>query len=116
MAVTYPDVDSYIASFPPEARAVLEEVQATIRVAVPGTTEKIRYQIPAVMLGDRYLVHYAGWKRHIALYPVPVQDESLERDIAPLRSGTDTVKFMLNKPVPYELIERIVLAILQQRE
>ena len=83
----------YIASFPGEVQAILEDVRSTIKNAVPGSGETIRYQMPCVMLGDRYLVHYAGWTKHIGLYPVPVADADLER-IAPLRSDKDTVKLM----------------------
>jgi len=107
MAERFDTVDEYIASFPADVQAILEDVRTTIRNAVPGSGETIRYQMPCVTLGDRYLVHYAGWSKHIGLYPVPVADDDLEAEIAPLRSDKDTVKLMYDRPVPHDLLSRI---------
>ena len=114
MAERFDTVDEYIASFPGEVQVILEDVRATIKNAVPGSGETIRYQMPCVMLGDRYLVHYAGWTKHIGLYPVPVADADLEPEIAPLRSDKDTVKLMYDRPVPHDLLSRIAQFIAAQ--
>ncbi|WP_332662489.1 iron chaperone [Aeromicrobium sp.] len=114
MAERFDTVDEYIASFPAEVQAILEDVRATIKAAVPGSGETIRYQMPCVMLGDRYLVHYAGWSKHIGLYPVPVAGADLEPAIAPLRSDKDTVKLMYDRPVPHDLLRRIAQFIAAQ--
>lgn len=105
------EVDAYIAGFPPATAAALQEVRGAVHRGAPGAWEGFRYQMPVVMLGDRYLVHFAGWKRHVALYPVPPLDEPLESEVAPLRSGKDTVKLMLDRPVPGDLVARIASAI-----
>ena len=115
MAERFDTVDDYIASFPPEVQAVLEDVRSTIRTSVPGSDETIRYQMPCVMLGDRYLIHYAAWAKHIGLYSVPVAGDDLEPEIAPLRSDKDTVKLMYDRPVPRDLLGRIVQFIAAQR-
>ena len=60
--------------------------------------------MPAVMLGGRYGIHFAGWKRHIALYPVPQLEEHLESRVAPFRSGKDTVRFLHSQDLPYDLV------------
>lgn len=109
------EVDAYIAGFPPPAAAALEQVRQALHAAVPGTGEGFRYQMPVVTLGDSYLVHFAGWTRHVALYPVPTLPESLEAEVAPMRSGKDTVKFMLDRPVPTELVGQIAAAIARER-
>jgi uncharacterized protein YdhG (YjbR/CyaY superfamily) len=109
------DVDAYIAGFPPATATALEQVRRAVHAAVPGTGEGFRYQMPVVTLGESYLVHFAGWTRHVALYPVPPLPEPLEAEVAPMRSGKDTVKFMLDRPVPTELVGRIAAAIAQER-
>lgn len=114
MAERFDTVDDYINSFPPEVQAILEDVRSTIRTAVPGSGETIRYQMPCVMLGDRYLIHYAGWAKHIGLYPVPVAGDDLEPEIAPLRSDKDTVKLMYDRPVPHDLLGRLAQFIAAQ--
>ena len=115
MAERFDTVDDYIASFPAEVQVILEDVRSTIQAAVPGSGETIRYQMPCVMLGDRYLIHYAGWSKHIGLYPVPVVGDDLELEIAPLRSDKDTVKLMYAQPVPHDLLTRVVQFIAAER-
>ena len=108
MATGAPEsVDEYVASFPPEIRDVLEQVRAAIHAGVPGGEEKVRYGMGAVMLGGRYALHFAGWKHHVGLYPVPAFDDPLEQEVAPYRSKKDTVNFPYAKHVPYELITRM---------
>jgi uncharacterized protein YdhG (YjbR/CyaY superfamily) len=115
MADKFDTVDGYIESFPPEVQVILEEIRRRIHVAAPGTEEKISYQIPTVTLDDRYLVYFAGWKRHVSLYPISTLDEPLEDEVAVYRSGKDTLQFPLNEPVPYDLIERIVGELVEKR-
>ena len=108
-------VDEYIAGFPPEVAERLQRIRAVILAEVPTPEEKVRYGIAAVMLGGRYALHYAGWKKHIGLYPVPTLDEPLESRIAPFRAEKDSVVFLHSKPMPYELIGRVAEAIVTQR-
>ena len=92
MAANAPEnVDEYVASFPPDVRDVLEHVRAAIHAGVPDGEEKVRYGMGAVMLGGRYAIHFAGWKHHVGLYPVPTFDDPLEQEVAPYRSKKDTV-------------------------
>ena len=101
------DVDDYIASFPEDVQAVLEQVRDVIHQAVPGAGEKISYKIPAITLEGRYVVYFAGWKHHVSLYPVPAGDAAFQDEIAPFRVSTGTVHFPLDKPIPYDLIGRM---------
>ncbi|MEV6067258.1 DUF1801 domain-containing protein [Nocardia sp. NPDC052001] len=98
------NVDEYIAGFPAETREVLERVRATIREALPEGTEVISYQIPALRVDSKVVVFFAGWKKHISVYPVPVGDTAYARAIEPYQTGRGTLKFLLDKPIPYELI------------
>ena len=75
----------------------------------------MRYGIAAVMLGGRYALHFAGWKKHIGLYPVPALPAPLEDEIAPYRSEKDSVVFPHSREVPYELIGRVARQIAAQR-
>ena len=108
-------VDEYIAGFPPEVAERLQRIREIIVAEVPEAEEKVRYSIAAVMLGGRYALHYAGWKRHIGLYPVPTLDEPLESRIAPFRAEKDSVVFPHAQPIPYELIGEVTRAIVARR-
>ena len=109
VATTFESVDQYIATFPPATQRVLQDVRRALHDAVPGAGETISYNIPTVTLDDRSIVHFAGWKRHISLYPVPDGDAAYEAAVAPYRSGASTVKFPLAEPVPYDLVGDIAM-------
>jgi uncharacterized protein YdhG (YjbR/CyaY superfamily) len=109
VAEKFATVDEYIGSFPSQVREVLERVRRTLRDAVPDADEKISYQIPTITLHGRYLVYFAAWKHHLAVYPVPGGDEEFEAEIAPHRAAKGTLRFPFNKPIPYELIGRVAV-------
>ena len=68
----------------------------------------ISYNIPTLKRDGRSVVHFAGWKAHVSLYPMPDGDADLERDLAPYSSGKGTLKFPLAEPIPLELVRRVV--------
>jgi uncharacterized protein YdhG (YjbR/CyaY superfamily) len=109
-------VDDYVAALPDPVRPAAEQVRAAIMAAAPGAEEGIRYQMPVVRLDGAYVVHWAAWKHHIGLYPVPVLDDGLEAELAPRRSGKDTVKVLLVEPVPVDLIQRVTRALVARRD
>lgn len=100
-------VDDYIADFPPEVRKILREVRATIRKAAPGTVETISYRIPTFKLNDRTIVHFAGFKNHIGMYP-PVRDAALKKAVARYAGEKGNLRFPLDEKIPHGLISRIV--------
>jgi uncharacterized protein YdhG (YjbR/CyaY superfamily) len=107
MAATPDSVDAYIAALSGEARAVAEAVRKTIRSAAPDATEAISYGMPTFRLGGTYLIYFAAWKKHIGVYPIP-RDTAFEDEVAPYRAAKDAVHFPYAKPIPRELIAKIV--------
>ena len=101
-------IDAYIAAFPPDTQAVLEEFRTLIRATAPDATEKISYAIPTFDLNGRHLVHFAGYPKHVGLYPVPGAIEAFKEELKPYKSGKGSAQFPLGKPVPWDLIRRIV--------
>jgi uncharacterized protein YdhG (YjbR/CyaY superfamily) len=107
MAIQKPStIDEYISGFSEETRQMLEEVRETIKEGVPGAEEKISYGIPCITLKGKYILYFAGYKKHIGLYPVP--GKGFEKDFAPYKtSGKGTIQFLLNKPLPLKLVKKI---------
>jgi uncharacterized protein YdhG (YjbR/CyaY superfamily) len=100
-------IDEYIAAFPSEVQAILEKVRSTIRGAAPDAQEVISYRIPAFKQNG-ILVYFAAFKQHIGLYPPVSGDAGIEQEIAPYAGEKGNLKFPLDQPIPYDLIERIV--------
>jgi uncharacterized protein YdhG (YjbR/CyaY superfamily) len=115
MPKQFATVDEYIGSFPEDVQVILVKVRQTIRSAAPGAEEIISYGIPTFTLGGKHLVYFAAWKRYISVYPLPAGDEAFEREIAPYRAAKSTARFPLGKPIPYDLIARLVALHVEHR-
>ena len=101
-------IDEYIAGFSSETQTVLEELRALIRACAPGAAETSSYAIPTFDLNGKHLVHFAGYERHVGLYPAPSGLEAFKEDLKPYKSGKGSVQFLLGQPLPRDLIRRIV--------
>ena len=104
----FTSIDEYIDACPEETHERLQEIRAAIKKIAPEAKEKISYQIAAFELNGRSLIHFAGWKKHISLYPIPAGDEAFEKEISKYADGKGTVKFPLDKPMPMKLVNKII--------
>ena len=100
-------VDGYVTRFPDDVQKILRGIRTTIRKAAPDAKETISYQMPTFTLKG-LLVSYAAHKNHIGLYPAPRGSEKFNKQLFPYRAAKSTVRFPLDKPVPFELIRQIV--------
>jgi len=100
-------IDEYIASFSPEIQAILERIRLTIRQAAPDAQETISYKMPAFTL-DGILVYFAAFKKHIGFYPPVKGDAELRKAVSAWAGEKGNLRFPLDEPIPYGLIERIV--------
>ncbi len=101
------NIDEYIAGFPKEVQAILEQVRATIRKVAPDAEEAISYGIPTFKLQKTNLVHFAGFKNHVGFYPTPTGSEAFKEELSGYKTGKGSVQFPLDKPMPLDLITRI---------
>jgi uncharacterized protein YdhG (YjbR/CyaY superfamily) len=105
----YQDVDEYMAQLPDDRRAVMEQLRRTIRSAAPDATEAISYNMPAFRLGGRFLVSYEAFARHYSLFPwSDGMVAELGEELKPYAVGKGTIRFPADKPIPLELVRRIV--------
>lgn len=107
MSTTPKTIDEYIAGFPPDVQEKLQKLRAVIREAAPHAEEKISYQMPTFALHGN-LVHFAAFQHHIGFYPAPTGIEEFDKELAPYKGGKGSVRFPLDKPIPYALVSRIV--------
>lgn len=101
-------MDDYIANSPDEVRQILEKIRRTVRKAAPKVEETISYQMPTFTLNGTYLVYFAAFKKHIGFYPAPNGIPEFKEALATYGAGRGTLKFPLDEPIPYNLIQEIV--------
>ena len=106
--VTFNSIDEYISTFPEGVQKVLQELRETIKAAAPDAGETISYGIPTFTLNGKYLIYFAGWKNHIAIYPIPTGTEAFNKQVSKYVEGKGTLKFPIDKPLPMRLITKIV--------
>jgi uncharacterized protein YdhG (YjbR/CyaY superfamily) len=101
------DIDEYIAAFPKDVQVRLRRIRRTIEQAAPGAEEAIKYRMPTFILNGN-LVHFAAYKNHIGFYPAPRGIEKFKKELSAYEGAKGSVRFPLDKPVPFALISRIV--------
>ena len=101
-------IDEYIAGFPNDVQKILEKIRMTIKKAAPDAEETISYQIPTFTLKGHYLAYFAAYKKHIGVYPAPVGNAEFKQDLSAYAAGKGTAKFLFDKPIPFDLISKIV--------
>ena len=102
-------MDEYIKTFPNDVQNILEKMRQTIRKAAPEAVEAISYQMPTFKLNGKNLVHFAAWKNHIGFYPTPSGTETFKKELSPYKRTKGSVQFPLELPIPYDLVEKIVI-------
>jgi uncharacterized protein YdhG (YjbR/CyaY superfamily) len=106
--VRFHSMDEYIATFPEETQKKLEELRATIKAAAPEAEEKISYQMPAFALRGN-LVLFSAWKNHLGFYGTSdAIQEALKNELSMYANAKGALKFPFDKPLPKELISKIV--------
>lgn len=105
--ITHMTVDEYILQCPLEVQEILEALRKVIKESAPDAQEKISWQMPTYVLHGN-LVHFAAHKKHIGFYPGPSGIEVFKNELSEYKSSKGAVQFPIGKPMPYELISRIV--------
>lgn len=109
---SFQSVDDYINHQPGNTTRALQDIRSFIYEAVPDATEMFNYDIPAYALiksGKReQQVMIAGYKNHIGFYPHPTTIEHFADELKEYKIGKGSVQFPLNKPLPKDLIIRMV--------
>ncbi|MDD5037702.1 MAG: DUF1801 domain-containing protein [Dehalococcoidales bacterium] len=109
MKKQFSTIDEYIKTFPEDIQSILEKMRQTIREAAPGAIEAISYQMPTFKLNGKNLVHFAAWAKHIGFYPTPSGTEAFQKELSPYKAAKGSVQFPLDKPMPFDLVEKIVI-------
>ena len=110
------NVRDYIASFPENVQKVLEQIRVAIKEAAPAAQEIISYGMPAFKYKGSVIIYFAGYKNHIGVYATPSGHAAFAKELSIYKQGKGSVQFPLDKPVPLNLISRIVKFKVKQRD
>jgi len=100
-------IDEFISQYPPDIQAILQKIRTTIQKSAPGAEEAMAYGIPTFKLNGKNLVHFSAFNEHIGFYPTPSGIAKFKKELSAYEWAKGSVKFPLNKPIPYALIGKI---------
>jgi uncharacterized protein YdhG (YjbR/CyaY superfamily) len=100
-------IDEYIAIFPKNVQKILQELRQAVRDSAPKAEEAISYQMPTFKLNGN-LVYFAAFKNHIGFYPTSSAIKAFKEEVSDYEVSKGTVRFPLNKPIPFDLIKKMV--------
>ncbi len=103
----FTSIDDYIAAFPDDIQTILQDMRHIIHAAAPDAVEKISYQMPTFAQQGN-IVHFAAFKNHIGFYPAPRGIEAFADELSLYDGSKGAVRFPIDKPLPRDLITRIV--------
>lgn len=104
---SYQTIDEYIALCSPEIQKILREIRATIKAAAPDAIEKISYMMPTFHLKGN-LVYFGAFKDHIGFFPTSSGVAKFQEELKEYDCSKGTIRFPLSRPIPYDLITKIV--------
>ncbi|HAW52601.1 MAG TPA: hypothetical protein DCX54_09795 [Flavobacteriales bacterium] len=101
-------VDEYISTFPTEVSDRLNSIRKIILENAPGAIEQISYGMPAYKTFKKPLVYFCGYDRHIGFYATPNGHREFADELKVYKQGKGSVQFPHDKPIPADLIARMV--------
>lgn len=105
--IKFKTVDEYINTFPEDVQNILNQVRISIKAAAPDAEETIGYNMPAYKYNGP-LVYFAAYKNHIGFYAAPTGHSKFKKELSVYKSGKGSVQFPIDKPMPLNLIKKIV--------
>jgi uncharacterized protein YdhG (YjbR/CyaY superfamily) len=108
MKNNFKNVDEYIKSFPDNIQKLLQQIREIIKKKAPDADESISYGMPAYKLNKKPLVYFAGYENHIGFYATPTGHTAFTEELSHYKQGKGSVQFPLEKPIPFDLIGKIV--------
>ncbi|MDI9337895.1 MAG: DUF1801 domain-containing protein [Alphaproteobacteria bacterium] len=118
--IIFKDIDDYISNCKNEVQPILKKLRATIKKAAPQANEYISYGMPFYEYGGKgfkgRLIYFAAFNKHISLFIPPIQSESFINELQKYHVSKATYQFPLNNPLPFNLIEKTVKALILEKK
>lgn len=104
----YKDIDEYIKLAPKENQDTLKRIREVVNESAPNAEEAIKYGMPTLRIKNKNLIHFAVFKNHYGFYPAPSAIVEFKKDLEGYVTSKGAIQFPIDKPVPFELIKKIV--------
>jgi uncharacterized protein YdhG (YjbR/CyaY superfamily) len=106
------DHDAYIAAAPESFQPSLRRLRAILRRVLPDAEEMVAYDMPGFRIGGTVVASYAAFSRQCGLYLQAGAISAHAEDVAAagLKATKTGITFTPRRPIPDDLVERLVRA------
>lgn len=111
-------VDDYLSTVSEQARVTLEALRQIIRSVAPNASETISFQMPT-FVHNGPLVGFAASKKHLSLHFFGYMSQEIIQLISEAGDfdlGKGCIRFSADKPLPSELVSRLVEVRMRENE
>ncbi|MDP4806349.1 MAG: DUF1801 domain-containing protein, partial [Crocinitomicaceae bacterium] len=111
LRIMHPEIAAHIARFPIHIQEKLNVLHAFIEQNLPEPTQKMAYGIPTFQVNGKNLIHYAGYSKHIGLYPGAkgIAAFAAEFESRGYQYSKGAVQFPLKAELPLDLVQDILV-------
>lgn len=103
------EVQKYYSEVPHNSLSQLKKLRQIVHKELPNATEVISYGIPTFKIDGKSVVGIGGWSNFVSLYPYGSSlITKFKDDLKGLKTTKGAIQFELNKPLPKEVIKKIV--------
>ena len=102
------EIDNYIKDYPENVQERLNTIRSIVKELAPDATERICMRMPTFDLNGKWLVHFAGYAKHIGFYPQPQGVAAFKEQLAGYKTSKGAIQFPLDAPLPVDLIRKII--------
>ena len=111
------ELTDYLTDLPEPQRSAIEQVYARARTLVPDAVDGVSYGMPALRYRGKALVAVMNARDHIGLYPFsPEAIDVVRDDLAGFSLAKGTIRFTADRPIPADVLDRLILARAEQIE
>lgn len=103
----YETIDDYINQYDEELKEKLQNIRNAIMKIDNTLVEKMSWGMPTFWKNGN-IIHFAVNKKHIGVYPGPEAIVKFSKELNCYTTFKGTIQFPINKPIPYDLISKIV--------
>jgi len=109
------DIDEYLDRLDEPKRSTLSQLRRDILAVVPDAEECISYAVPGFKVAGKAVAGFAAFKNHLSYLPHSgAVFPELAKELAGYEKSTGALRFPVDKPLPAELVEKLIAVRLRQ--
>jgi uncharacterized protein YdhG (YjbR/CyaY superfamily) len=109
--------EEFIKGLPKDQQEALRQLRANILYIAPNSEEGVSSGVPAFKYKGKYLASMNAAKNHLSLFMMRGNAlKDLQSELQGFDATNVAIKFSSEKPLPTELVEKVIAARIQEIE